>query len=144
MAKLDAVIERLLKDGGAELLVETGAGISLRDASGSKPLVSRKLTTQQILQALVEIAPPEVAANLDGGTDSQFRYDSPFGKVDVRLERSNGNARATVSPARDRDAIDLPPESNWSSGESLELASPADMMDLAAGHTALPEPASNA
>src|SRR5579862_5542198 len=127
MPKLDAVIDRLFKDAAEELIIESGAGIVLRADGQTRPLVSRKLTAPQIVQALTEIAPPQA---VDGQEIGSFTYQSPQGAVEVRFELVNGNARATLSRPRGASAIELPPESDWSSGESLELASPADMLGM--------------
>ena len=145
MAKLDAAIDRLFKEGSGELFIETGGGILLRANGGTQPIVSRKLTTAQIVQAVMEIAPPGAVAELDRDGGGSFAYSAPAGKVEVQFENTDGTARATLKlPARigapSRAPIELSDDSSAGMGDSMELASPADMLGLAASAAGLSQP----
>src|SRR5437879_4473191 len=96
MPRLDQAIERLFLDNGTQLVLETGGGITLQTPNGPQALVSRRLSTPQVLQVVQEIAPPQATADLEAMGATSFTYASPNGKVDVQVEHVDGMARAVV------------------------------------------------
>jgi twitching motility protein PilT len=122
MARLDPIIEKLFKDAGQELLFETGNGVNMRTASGLLPVLKQNLTSQQILGALAELVPPEQRGGFPAEGASAFAYQSPGGPVQVKLENVQGHVKASMTPGVPAYSVE---------GE-LELASPAEMMQLAA------------
>ncbi|MDC0711379.1 type IV pilus twitching motility protein PilT [Stigmatella sp. ncwal1] len=122
MAKLDAIIEKLFKDAGQELLFETGNGVNMRTAFGLLPVLKQNLTSQQILGALAELVPPEQRGGFPAEGPNTFTYQSPGGAVQVKLEHLQGHVKASVTPVTP----------GYSAEGELELASPAEMMQLAA------------
>ncbi|MFY0567304.1 type IV pilus twitching motility protein PilT [Archangium lansingense] len=145
MARFDAFIEKLYKEAGVAIMLETGSGINLRTAAGNVPMVKAGLNSQQIIGALSEILPPDMRGSFPTEGVSTFSYAAPAGAVQVKVQNVSGhlkvalvpqqkaapaaNVVAVPLPAPGPAALDLPPASE---DDKLELASPADMMDLAA------------
>ncbi len=140
MARFDAFIEKLYKEAGVAIMLETGSGITLRTASGTVPMVKAGLNSQQIIGALSEILPADIRSTFPTEGVTTFPYAAPAGAVQVRVQNVSGHMRVmlvpyklapnTVAAAPAPSALDLPPAP--AEEEKLELASPADMMDLAA------------
>jgi twitching motility protein PilT len=153
MARFDGVIDKLYKESGLALMLETGSGISMRTAAGNQPVVKTALSTQQIIGALVELAPSDVQNGFPAEGVTTFNYAAPSGTVQVKVQNSAGHlkvlvvpggsppkpaatpapaapAPAAAAPAAGRAAIALdtsaPPEG------AMELVSPSDMLHLAA------------
>jgi twitching motility protein PilT len=139
MARLDAVIERLFKESGAEIVMETGTGISIRTSVGAiVPVLKQTLTTPQIIGALAEIVPADVRGNFPSEGTTQFPYLAPSGAVQVKLVKSQSKVSASVAPyggARAGGGSHASSLDATLDEEPMELASPADMMDLAAMHS---------
>ena len=144
MARFDAFIDKLYKESGVAIMLETGSGITLRTASGNVPMVKAGLNTQQIIGALSEIVPAEQRANFPPEGVSTFPYSAPAGSVQVKVQNVAGHLKVALVPQKAAPppvvntvvaapsahaALDLPPAS---ADDKLELASPADMMELAA------------
>lgn len=64
-----------------------------------QPLTRNPLAEGQLVALLREIAPVEVASQLDSGTPLQFIYANETGRYLARLQSDGGKLRATVSPA---------------------------------------------
>ncbi|HYO58206.1 type IV pilus twitching motility protein PilT [Archangium sp.] len=145
MARFDAFIEKLYKEAGVAIMLETGSGITLRTASGNVPMVKAGLNSQQIIGALSEILPADLRGNFPSEGVSTFAYAAPSGAVQVKVQNVSGHLKVALVPHKPSAsqaavntvaaappapaALDLPPASE---DDKLELASPADMMDLAA------------
>ena len=142
MARFDAFIDKLYKESGVAIMLETGSGIILRTASGNVPMVKAGLNTQQIIGALSEIVPADLRSNFPPEGVSSFPYAAPSGAVQVKVQNVAGHLKVALVPYKAppvvntvaaaptaQVALDLPPASD---DDKLELASPADMMDLAA------------
>ena len=143
MARFDAFIEKLYKESGVAIMLETGSGITLRTASGNVPMVKAGLSTQQIIGALSEIVPADLRAAFPTEGVSSFPYAAPAGAVQVKVQNVGGHLKVAlmpykpsqpavntvVAPPAAQAGLDLPPASE---DDKLELASPADMMELAA------------
>ena len=135
MARLDAVIDNLLKSNGGELSLETGGGIVLKSSAGITPLIKNPLTTPQILGAIAEIVPADMRAGFPGPGVTRFGYLSPSGAVMVELRNDAARVRVSITAAprsapQERAAIEFDQSDD---GGQLELATPADMMGLAGG-----------
>jgi twitching motility protein PilT len=160
MARFDAFIEKLYKEAGVAVMLETGSGIILRTASGNVPMVKAGLSSQQIIGALSEIVPADQRATFPVEGVSSFAYSAPAGSVQVKVQNVAGHLKVALvpykpstntivapapAPAPAQAGLDLPPESE---NDKLELASPSDMMDLAArgagGAFTSPAPAAQA
>jgi twitching motility protein PilT len=152
MARFDGVIDKLYKESGLALMLETGSGISMRTAAGNQPVVKTALSTQQIIGALVELAPSDVQNGFPAEGVTTFNYAAPSGTVQVKVQNSQGHLKVLVVPGGSppkpaatpapaptapapaapagRSAIALdtaaPPEG------AMELVSPSDMLHLAA------------
>ncbi|WPB82559.1 type IV pilus twitching motility protein PilT [Archangium violaceum] len=147
MARFDAFIEKLYKEAGVAIMLETGSGINLRTAAGNVPMVKAGLNSQQIIGALSEILPADMRGSFPTEGVSTFSYAAPSGAVQVKVQNVAGHLKVALVPQKAAPAanvvavplpaptpaaqagLDLPPASE---DDKLELASPADMMDLAA------------
>ncbi|MFL5353158.1 type IV pilus twitching motility protein PilT [Archangium sp.] len=148
MARFDAFIEKLYKEAGVAIMLETGSGITLRTASGNVPMVKAGLNSQQIIGALSEILPADMRGSFPAEGVSTFAYSAPSGAVQVKVQYVGGHMKVALVPSKAspsqtavntvaaapsaREALELPPSSGE---EKLELASPSDMMDMAARGT---------
>ncbi|WP_317987778.1 type IV pilus twitching motility protein PilT [Hyalangium gracile] len=121
MARLDPIIEKLFKESGQELLIETGGGVNMRTPAGLLPVLKQNLTTQQILGAISELVPAEQRASFPPEGTTVFPYAAPAGQVQVTLENAQGRVKVSIiqPPA---PAVE----------EKLELASPYEMLEMAA------------
>ncbi len=98
MPRLDPVIQRLFTQaGGQELVLTTGAGISLRTADALVPVVKPALSTQQLISLLVELVPTDLREGFPAEGLTTFPYLSPSGAVQVKLEQVGGLLTATVA-----------------------------------------------
>ncbi len=98
MARLDPLIDLMLKEPGAFLIMETGMAASLHTASGARPVIRQQLTTVQIVGACAEVLPPELKEGFPGQSPSEFRYAAPVGPVRVRFEPLGDRVKATLRP----------------------------------------------
>jgi len=98
MARLDALIDRLLASGSAQLVIETH-GAFLRGAGGSVPLIQQPLTVAQITAVIAEVGPPEARCALAEQLAATFSYSRPAGEVEIHFDSSTGAARATITRA---------------------------------------------
>jgi twitching motility protein PilT len=124
MARLDPIIEKLFKDSGQELTIETGGGVNMRTPTGFLPVLKQNLTTQQILGAIGELLPAEQRAAFPPEGTIAFPYAAPAGQVQVTLEHVQGYVKVSMVPFNQ-----LPPPVEE---EKFELASPYEMLELAA------------
>jgi twitching motility protein PilT len=137
-------------------VIETGSPVMLITATGEAPVLKAPLTTPQILLALTEIVPAEMREGFPPDGESKFRYAAPTGAVQIEVFSAAGQLRAVVRP---EPPVSLPDE--WAdpggggdplaalepmelgtpedvlnlsdpADAPLELANPAEMMDLAA------------
>jgi twitching motility protein PilT len=99
MARLDAFIERLAANSGAELLFETSHGAILSSAGAQRVLVRQALSTPQIIGAFAEIVPSEMQAGFPRPGTTVFPYASPAGTMEVLFEARGDDVRAVVRPA---------------------------------------------
>jgi len=109
MARLDAFLDFLFRESAAALVLETGAGATLRTRQGAaRQLLRQPLTSAQIVGALSEVAPPDLRRGFPSGT-SRFRYRSPLGTVSVVVESAGSAIKAKFEPAStdDPEAIEL-------------------------------------
>jgi twitching motility protein PilT len=141
MARLDPILDKLLSRPGASLLLETGAGAFLH-APGGAPVavIQQPLTTQQIVGAFAEIAPPELQGGFPPAGRAVFAYAHRAGTVEVHFEHRDGKARVVVGrasgPAKPPPAAD--PVATLSARE--ELLAPAHGAPLAADEVEIAPP----
>ena len=111
MARLDAFIERLAGNPGAELLFRTSHGAVLCAGGAERVLVRQPLSTTQIIGAFAEIVPPEMQAGFPQPGTTAFPYASPMGPMEIRFESRGDEVRAVVRPASSEAPSHLPPPS---------------------------------
>jgi twitching motility protein PilT len=130
MARLDPIIDRLHSNDAGRLVLETGAGALLHTAAGAVAVLPQQLTTQQIVGALAEILPPELAAGFPGHAPMAWRYDHKLGPVEVRFEHRDGCARATVVRVGAAGRAEVPPPTpTLSRGSSRRGAAATSLPD---------------
>ena len=98
MARLDAFIEVLFKDGAAALVLETDSVAVLEGGLQPKPIMKRPLTTSHIIAAISELLPPQEAAAFTGASPQELAYRAPSGRVSVRFTPVPGGVRASIRP----------------------------------------------
>src|SRR5438128_11032543 len=94
MARLDPLIDLMMKEPGAELVMETGAQAVLRSPAGTRPLIRQQLTTTQIVGACAEVVPADARSRFPGDEPAEFRYSGPYGPVRLRIEPDGHRVRA--------------------------------------------------
>jgi twitching motility protein PilT len=98
MARLDALIERLVAEGASELLFASGSGATLATAHGPVPLIRQPLTTEQIVGAVAEILPEVEKPGFPRPV--AFKYRAPAGPVDVKLVVSGPGVQVRIARPR--------------------------------------------
>ncbi|HWV38182.1 MAG TPA: type IV pilus twitching motility protein PilT [Vulgatibacter sp.] len=98
MARIDAVISKVIQESALELVFETGTTGMIRSPDRERPVYREPLSSQQILGVLSEIAPEGLANGLAAKGLMEFRYDSPAGPVGIRVERQGSSVRAVLTP----------------------------------------------
>jgi twitching motility protein PilT len=144
MARLDSVIDNLFTTPGSELSLESGGGILLKSNGATTPLVKQPLTTPQIIGAVAEIVPADLRGSFPGAGLTRFSYQSPKGAVTVEVRHEPNKTRVSVTAAAPAAAqspalneIELDESSDHG---PLELASAAELMELAQGYGNEPLP----
>jgi twitching motility protein PilT len=110
MARLDVLIDRLVSDGGTELLLASGAGVTLMTPRGPVPLIRQPLSSAQILAAVGEVLPGDQQAGFPRPGSTAFPYLASAGAVDVRLDVSGPSVHVLITRrSGSRDIVDLEP-----------------------------------
>ncbi len=102
MARLDAFIDVMFKEGAAALVLETGSVALLEGGPEPKAIMKRPLTTSHIIAAVGELLPPFEASTFNGTDPRELGYESPAGRVSVRFAPIAGGVRATLRPDTQR------------------------------------------
>jgi twitching motility protein PilT len=126
MARIDYIIEKLLKDAGLEIVMETGSGVSIRTTTGLVPVLKQQLTTQQIIGAVAELVPSDQRASFPAPGLTLFPYASPAGAVQIKFELERDRARVSMVPFAPHamyGTVDL-------EEDNLQLASPSEMLEM--------------
>ena len=109
MARLDAFIDVLFKEGAAALVLETGSVALLEGGPRPKAIMKRPLSTSHIIAAVGELLPPYEASTFNGTDPRELGYESPSGRVSVRFAPIAGGVRATLRPeAQKREVLSAP------------------------------------
>ena len=98
MARLEAFIELMSREGSLELVLETGAVASLRSEGGLRPITRRPLTSAHILSAVIELAPVYQHDSFDGQQPFEFEYAARTGRVLVKYAPAGEGVRAVIAP----------------------------------------------
>jgi twitching motility protein PilT len=107
MAHLDRLLSVMVSQRATALRLDEGALAELEIAGATRPMTKTPLTGQQVLALLREIAPPDVAAQLDGGKSAQFDYVSEDGAFSIEAHRdgTQWRARLTLDERRERQRL---------------------------------------
>jgi twitching motility protein PilT len=105
VARLDVLIERLISDAGTEILMASGAGVTLTTARGPVPLIRQPLTTAQIVGALAEILPEDQKPGFPRA--ATFPYLAPAAPVEVRCELEGARVRVRITPRAAGSGLEL-------------------------------------
>ena len=98
MARLDAFIEVLFKEGATALVLETGSVAVLEGGPTPKAIMKRPLTSAHIVAAFSELLPPYEATSFTGTEPRELSYEAPSGRVSVRFAAVAQGVRTTVRP----------------------------------------------
>jgi twitching motility protein PilT len=108
MARLDAFIERLTGNPGAELLFRSSHGVVLCAGGAERVLVRQPLSTSQIIGAFAEIVPSEMASGFPRPGTTTFRYGSPAGAMEILFDARGDGVSAVVRPETSDDPAAIP------------------------------------
>jgi twitching motility protein PilT len=95
MARLDSYLEELHRRGGERLTVAAGRPVTMTSGGEEHPLGSDAPDRRQVARLLEEILPPEDPLE-EGRTE--FTYEAPSGRVQVRAYVAGGTARILAVP----------------------------------------------
>ncbi len=98
MARLDRLIEVMHEQRAEGLQLAVGRPAALVSNGASRLLTKDPLTDQQIVGLLREIASPDVAPQLGGGSPVAFHYQSPSGGVRVEVSPGPSGSTAMLRP----------------------------------------------
>lgn len=98
MARIDPVLQRIFVDKVAAVVFETGTSGFFLTGAGNRPIYQQALSTQQILGAFTEIAPPELKQTLGQPGRTQFGYTLKEGDLEVVVEGRDEGVRVVVRP----------------------------------------------
>jgi twitching motility protein PilT len=125
MARLDALIDRLLTTGSLELVIDTDVGAVLQTVNGPVHVIQQPLTIAQVAAALAEISPAEVRRALAASAPTAFSYSRQSGDVHVQFEPIAGGVRATIAPA-----AAIAPDTAAAGRNAPQVVQPARAMEI--------------
>ena len=104
MNRIDRFIKPLCQSGGIRMTMATGRTVTMTTKTGERPMTIETLGEQQIRSLLQEITPADRTAAVTAGKDAQFDYDSPFGRVSIRLTHPEGQSAIEMTPVAGAEA----------------------------------------
>ena len=99
MPRIDALLTAMLSNRAESVRLTDGDVAHLMIGGTPQPLTRQPLAPGQLVALLREMAPPDVADQLDAGGPLDFIYANDGGRFITRLRSDDGRMRATVSPA---------------------------------------------
>jgi twitching motility protein PilT len=99
MPRIDALLTAMLSNRAESVRLTDGDVAHLMIGGTPQPLTRQPLAPGQLVALLREMAPPDVAHQLDAGGPLDFIYANDGGRFITRLRSDDGRMRATVSPA---------------------------------------------
>jgi twitching motility protein PilT len=99
MSRLDHVVEYLFSNPGATLVLDSNAtGVFQQPGHAPMPVFRQALTTGQILLLFADLVPREQSNDLLGGAAVDFAWESPHGRLLVRMVPSGAELHVEVRP----------------------------------------------
>ena len=99
MAQLDRLLSAMVSNRAEALTLDEGEPAKMELASGARPVTKSALTAQQVVGLVKEIAPADVARQLESQKLGTFTYTSSDGTFTVRALQEGGKWRARVTLA---------------------------------------------
>src|SRR5687767_6471907 len=99
MPRIDALLAAMVSNRAQAVRLADGDIAYLMIGGTPQPLTRNPLADGQLIGLLREMAPVEIASQLDSGAPLQFIYSNETGRYLARLQSDGGRLRATVSPA---------------------------------------------
>jgi twitching motility protein PilT len=100
--RIDRFLKPLLQSGGTRMTMASGRTVTMTTRTGERPMTIETLSAQQINSLLQEIVP--AGGSVAAGKDTEFAYDSPFGRVSIHLTHPEGQATMIMTPAAGGEA----------------------------------------
>src|SRR5688500_12925529 len=99
MPRIDALLAAMVSNRAQAVRLADGDVAYLMIGGTPQPLTRNPLAEGQLVGLLREMAPAEIASQLESGAPLQFIYTNETGSYLARLQTDGGKLRATVSPA---------------------------------------------
>src|SRR5687768_2448290 len=99
MPRIDALLAAMISNRAQAVRLVDGDIAYLMIGGTPQPLTRNPLADGQLIGLLREMAPAEVASQLESGAPLQFIYTNETGRYLARLQTNGGKLRATVSAA---------------------------------------------
>ncbi len=98
MAKLDSAIERLYREAGLELVLQSNAVPFVRVHTGMRQVLKGALNTAQIVAAVSEILPAHLRGTFPRDGTTRFSYGEGARAVQVRFDKWGDRVRSAITP----------------------------------------------
>ncbi len=141
MNRIDRFIGVLFEHCADTLQVATGAEAAIAVSGKRKNLTRAPLGEKLVGEMLREIAPDEIAADLDQDGEHAFPYTSPHGDVTVRVRCTGGIFSMEVTAGR---SVEAPTQAPAVAPDEPAAPAPEASPPPAAPVAATPEPAAQA
>ena len=106
MAQLDRLLAAVISNRAEALTLAEGDPAKLETQGAARAVTKSPLTAQQVVGLVKEIAPAEVARQIDMSRAVTFAYESSDGAFTVRLSHDDGKWRARLTAGVEAQAGD--------------------------------------
>ncbi|MGC4114390.1 MAG: type IV pilus twitching motility protein PilT [Myxococcales bacterium] len=135
MTELDNLLAEASKRACEAVVLSTLRQVHLLVEGSLRPFSNRALSTQEIVDLLMEVAPATVSTSLEGDCELTFTFRAALGQVDVKVDKKSDFifARIAVPRAAAPSRVSRTPLSPF---EGLDL----DLSGIAEAASAVPAP----
>ena len=104
---IDRFIDAMLREGGDELLLETGQTVRISACGVERNLLAQSVRTHQIENLIAEVVPVDCLRRFRQDGEISFPYNAVGGPVTCRSYRRGNNLSVTISPYRRKSSLSV-------------------------------------